>query len=162
MSKAIKEMNLPVISVPPLAVAPLAQANPSPEPVAQDAAAYSDEKVPADDRTDDSVMTIGSPYKMHDPSCVNVYAESITPADPYGAGEPSAIAVFDVVFVVGVNEGTCTKTYRVVKRIGIDRCKIACEAECSAPVSIVEEKSEQRKAEAKETAKRFRKLAGLE
>lgn len=142
MSKLTNEMaiNLPITSVPPV-TGPVADA-PMPAP-----------------EVDQSVV-IGSPDNSRQPSCISVYAESIQPSGSY---DPEcAVCTFDVVFNVGIREGEMSKTYRVVKRIGIDKVKLACDAECSTPISIVEEKSQQKKEEAAATAKRFRILAGLE
>lgn len=140
MSEKVTEMNLPVISVP---MAGEVQSD-APPPAEM---AY-------DDATDSVV--VGSPTSEYAPSQVTVYAQSITP-NAYTA--ESVVATFDVVFSVGVmcEDGT-SKTYQVVKRIGIDKCKLADEAMRTTPVSIVESKKE----EAKATAKRFRILAGLE
>lgn len=106
-------------------------------------------------------MVIGAPASMHDPKSITVYANSINPVSY--SGDVDGVAAFDVVFSVGMNcaDGTC-KTYQVVKRIGIDKIKIAHEAESSTPVSIVEARVEAKKAAALAEAKRFRVLAGLE
>lgn len=145
MSNAVNEMaiNLPVVSVPPMTAAPQSAMEP-----------------PAPPMPSDAVMTIGSPVHQHDPACISVYAESITSSGAYD--ETSESCMFDVVFNVGVREGDCSKTYRVVKRICLDKVKLACEAECSTPVSVVEHADQAKKAEAAATAKRFRVLAGLE
>lgn len=139
MTQQVNEFNLPVISV---------------APVGQMDVAPSQAPVP------DASVVIGSPDIAHDPSCISVYAESISASGSYDPESP--VCTFDVVFSVGIREGDCSKTYRVVKRIGIDKVKLACDAECSTPVSVVEEKSETRKAEATATARRMRILAGLE
>lgn len=142
MSEQVNEMNLPVISVEPVVKADSAVPAPAPE-----VAAYDD--------ASDSVV-VGSPSSSYAPHQVTVYAQSITP-NTYAAD--SMVATFDVVFSVGIMcEDGSSKTYQVVKRIGVDKCKLAEEAMCSAPVSIVESKKE----DAKATAKRFRILAGLE
>lgn len=141
MSEQVNEMNLPVISVAPAAADVAVQA-PAPE-----VAAYDD--------ASDSIV-VGSPSSSYAPQQVTVYAQTITP-NTYSAEAP--VATFDVVFSVGIMcEDGSSKTYQVVKRIGIDKCKLAEEAMCSSPVSIVESKKE----DAKATAKRFRILAGLE
>lgn len=157
MAEPTNEMavNLPVIAVPPLG------GTTAPAPA----------EVPYDDATDS--MVVGAPRYEHDPAKVSVYANGITPVSgnycaPQTSGAESekpadGVAVFDIVFSVGIDCGNgVTKTYQVVKRIGIDKCKIACEAECTTPVSIVESKNEKALAEAAETKKRFRILAGLE
>lgn len=136
MPEQTNEMHLPIISVPPMGgeVAP----------------------APAEDPS----IVVGSPDNSRAPSCISIYAESITASGSYDSESP--VCTFDVVFNVGIREGDTSKTYRVVKRIGIDKVKLACDAECSSPVSIVEELAQARKAEAAATAKRFRILAGLE
>lgn len=144
MPEQTNEMHLPVISVSPMAAQDGAMDVP---PTTSDAAV-------------DPSVVIGSPDNSRHPSCISVYAESITMSGAYDTESP--ICTFDVVFNVGIREGEVSKTYRVVKRIGLDKVKLACDAECSAPVSIVEEKTQERKAEAAATAKRFRILAGLE
>lgn len=142
MSGQVTEMNLPIISVPPMGTVGQMDAVPSPAPA------------------ESPSIVVGSPDGDWDPACISVYAESIVASGTYDAESP--VCTFDVVFSVGIREGDCSKTYRVVKRIGIDKVKLACEAECSTPVSVVEDKAEARKAEAAATAKRFRILAGLE
>lgn len=108
----------------------------------------------------DDTIVIGSPSNSRHPSTVSVYAESINSAGTY-AGD-CEVCSFDVVFSVGISEGDVSKTYRVIKRIGIDKVKLAQEAECATPVSIVEEKTEAKKAATAAQTKRFRQMAGLE
>lgn len=142
MPQAINEMtvNLPMVSVSPIA---------APQSAMQ-----------SDTPSIDSSAVIGSPMTPREPSCISVYAESILQS---GAYDPECnVCSFDVVFNVGIREGDISKTYRVVKRIGIDKVKLACDAECSTPISVVEHNEEAKKAEAAATAKRFRILAGLE
>ncbi len=149
MAETTNEMNLPVISAPAMGVSGDVTASMT-VPTAEPAPA------PAPDET----MVIGSPHSERDPSCITVYSQSITPVS-YGEG--TNVAAFDIVFSVGINCGEgVTKTYQVVKRIGIDKVKLACDAECSTPVSIVESKSEALKEEAAAQRRRFRRLAGLE
>lgn len=98
-----------------------------------------------------------------DPSKIAVYAATITPVS-YGDADP--IACFDVVFTVGVNCDGASKTYQVVKRIGIDKCKIAAQASASSPVSVVEDvkpvvKESQQTKPVKSELEIFRRLAGL-
>lgn len=138
MSEQVNEMNLPVISLPVMGTQGM------------------DDNQPAAD----SSITVGTPGQVHSPACVSVYAESIAAC---GAYDPTCgVATFDIVFNVGVLEGNTSKTYRVVKRIAIDKCKIACEAECAPPISVVETKAEEKKAETAAAVKRFKILAGLE
>ena len=116
--------------------------------------------VPAPEAPAMDSIAIGSPANKYDASSVSVYAQSITPIAYQSADE---VACFDVVFSVGINCGDgVSKTYQVVKRIGIDKCKIACEAECSVPVSVVESQQEEKKQAGLAAAKRARILAGLE
>jgi len=87
--------------------------------------------------TTDSTITVSpavSPVKN-----VTVYANSINPVS-YGDDDP--IVAFDCVFSVGIvcPDTGSTKTYQVVKRIGVDRMKMAADAESTTPVSIVEAK----------------------
>jgi hypothetical protein len=108
-------------------------------------------------------VVIGDPSTAVDSSMVSVFANTISPVT-YGQ-DSNGIACFDVVFSVGVTceDGSC-KTYQVVKRIGIDKSKIASDAMNTAPVSIVEAKKEveTKKPQVNESAKRARQLAGLE
>lgn len=136
MSTSVNEfINLPIVSP-----APIASQEPSTAPVPTDS------------------VVVGAPAAYHDPARVTVWTDSITPANLDAAD--AGVAAFDIVFCVGISceDGSC-KTYKVVKRIGVDKCKIACEAECSSPVSVVESKNTDG---ANQTAKRFRILAGLE
>ena len=141
MSNQVNEfaINLPVVNVAPAGADVPAQ-----------------EPAPAVDPS----MVIGSPDNARAPSCISIYAETITASGSYDSESP--VCTFDVVFNVGIREGETSKTYRVIKRIGIDKVKLACDAECSAPVSIVEEKAEAKKALAAAQAKRMRQIAGLE
>lgn len=142
MSEQTNEMALSVVSAPAMGVVggDVGISLPSPSP-------------------EMNSIAIGSPSREHDPKNITVYSNSITPVSYQSADE---VAAFDVVFSVGIMcEDGSSKTYQVVKRIGIDKCKIACEAECSTPVSIVESKRAAI-AEAAATKSRFRKLAGLE
>jgi hypothetical protein len=136
------EMNLPIISAQAMAVTGDVMAS---------AAPYSGDM--------DMSIAIGAPNTVYDPANVTVYANNITPVT-YNSQEE--VAAFDIVFSVGINCGETTKTFQVVKRIGIDKCRIACEAEASSPVSIVESKSDALKEDAVATRRRFRRLAGLD
>jgi hypothetical protein len=149
MADITTEMNMPIISAPALGVTGDVTASmaPAPEPV-----------ISYDDASD-ATIAVGSPAGSFCASDITIYSNSITPVQYNGSDE---VACFDVVFSVGINCDGVSKTYQVVKRIGIDKCKIAQEASCSTPVSIVESKSEALKEEAAATRKRFRRLAGLE
>lgn len=132
----------------------------SPSPMGDAAAEYEQGLPAVDEPSIDPYVVIGSPDNSRHPSVVSVYAESITSSGSYDP--ESEVCTFDVVFSVGIREGDTSKTYRVVKRIGVDKVKLACDAECSSPVSIVEHATEAKKALAAAQAKRFRQIAGLE
>lgn len=135
--------------------------------------AYSDDAaVVLSPDNDHSAMTIGNPVPAdaQDPKMISVFSSSISPIS-YGQSD-EAVAAFDVVFSVGIAcaDGT-SKTYQIVKRIGIDKVKIAAEVSNGAPVSIVEAKEapvETTPKTIKESVTRisnttrFRQLAGLE
>lgn len=144
MSQTTNEMNLPMISAPAMGIV------------------GGDVQVPMTmpaDSYDDS-MVIGDPTSDYDASKITIYANNISSVNTMG--EENGIVAFDIVFSVGINCGDSTKTYQVVKRIGIDKCKLAGDAERSTPVSVVEQQSNALKEEAAATRKRFRRLAGLE
>jgi hypothetical protein len=90
------------------------------------------------DATPDPSITIGAPTSTADMKNVYVYANSINPVSSMG---DDPIVAFDVVFSVSCTcpDGT-TKTYQVVKRIGVDKMKMAADAESTTPISIVEAK----------------------
>jgi hypothetical protein len=145
MAETTNEMNMPMISAPAMGV------------VGGDVQSV----MTAPEMSYDSSIAIGAPTNGYDVSAITVYANTISPVT-YAAANDTIVA-FDIVFSVGINCGDSTKTYQVVKRIGIDKCKLACEAESSTPVSVVEaKKSDALKEEAAATRKRFRRLAGLE
>jgi hypothetical protein len=85
----------------------------------------------------DPSVVIGAPESTAELTSINVYADSIN-AVSYQITSP--VAAFDVVFSVSIvdpEDGTA-RTYKVVKRIGVDRMKMARDAESSVPVSVVE------------------------
>lgn len=143
MAKTTNEMNMPMISAPAMGIVGDVQAS-----------------MTAPEMDFDHSIAIGSPTSGVDASSITVYANNIS-AVSYVASNDNIVA-FDIVFSVGINCGDSTKTYQVVKRIGIDKCKLADEAESSTPVSVVEAKSDALKEEAAATRKRFRRLAGLD
>ena len=97
------------------------------------------------------------------PESVYVYAGSITPV----SSEPgSAIASFDVVFSVScMDPSGTTSTHQVVKRIGVDKMKMANDAKMTTPISIVESEKPAQKAEQPSiisaSRDRLKALAGL-
>jgi hypothetical protein len=117
---------------------------------------------------DDASIAIGDVADTDttmDASKITVYAGTISPVS-YSDNDP--IACFDVVFTVGMNCDGQSKTYQVVKRIGIDKLKIAAQASAGSPVSVVEgakqeikESIQQPKPVISEVQK-FRRLAGLD
>jgi hypothetical protein len=117
-------------------------------------------------REPNTSIAIGTPAASMPCERITVHAQTIQTTD-YGASS-APVACFDVVFNVGVQceDGSC-RTYQIVKRIGVDKCRIAAEVEHSMPVSIVEEKKadatsvveEQR---IKTIVNRARQLAGLD
>jgi len=86
---------------------------------------------------DNSSVVVGTPVGLgFDPKRVTVYASTITPTT-YGTDE-NGVATFDVVFTVGIDCDGKSNTYQIVKRIGVDKAKIAAEVQSSQPVSVVE------------------------
>lgn len=108
---------------------------------------------------DNLSVTIGSPVQTS--SCAAIKPEQIsvianTPrVNTFNATKE--VLTFDVVFDVTIQKDDgCYECYQVVKRIGIDKCKLAAEALCSDPVNIVESKST-----AADLKNQVRRLAGL-
>jgi hypothetical protein len=141
----------------------------SPSPMASTGSAETAIVMPANGAEDTSI-TIGDPVPdAIDPQSITVYANSINPVS-YGMTD-DGIAAFDIVFSVGVMCGETSKTYQVVKRIGIDKKKLAGDVEKETPMSIVETKAAKpevkpeapiKKVGLTEQTIRMRKLAGLE
>lgn len=118
-----------------------------------------------------SSVVVGDPVDYPPPTdespkrTISVYANSINPVSYNVADE---VACFDIVFSVGVMDGdgsSCT-TYQVVKRIGIDKSKIANEVKDSTPVTVVEASAAPKKVINEGRSKpseleRFRRIAGL-
>lgn len=147
----INEFNLPLVCPPPVST-----------PIGMDMIQTS-----VQDPVSQPPVFVEPPAPSYSPNDITVYASSITPVDSMGGVATSAmkdapekvvqdIAQFDIVFNVGVNcGGGVSKTYQVVKRIGVDKCRLACDAESTTPVSIVESQDVDSK-------RRWRKLAGME
>lgn len=95
-----------------------------------------------------------------DPSKVTIYVDSVRPVE-YGSTDQ--MACFDMVLSVGIlcDDGR-SKTYSLVKRISMDKQRIAKQAECGAPISVVENQTEAKGISAAPTLRRIRRLAGLE
>lgn len=96
---------------------------------------------------------------------ISVYMDSaqVTNYDPR-----SPIVQIDMVLSVSISDpaGTgCSNTYKMVKRVAMDKCKLACDAENLTPVTVVED--EEDPAEVKKImeafyhAQRAREIAGL-
>lgn len=106
------------------------------------------------DSAPDETIAIGAPASSASLRNVSVYAENISPV-AYDQDDP--IAAFDVVFCVCIVNDMNAKTYKVVKRIGVDRMKMADDAATTTPISIVESKKPTNGI----PTSRFKKLAGL-
>lgn len=80
-------------------------------------------------------LTVSDPTPPRD--LVGVYAEKISSVS---FRDDTDIAEFDIVFQVNCScpETGSTRIYNVVKRIGVDRYKLADQAKAGAPISIVE------------------------
>ena len=127
-------LNLPMVSPTPTFSTEPSPATPS---MGQSAAV-----MPSGD-SEETAVTIGNPAPAEvDPKSITVYANSINPVSY--SGDVDGIVAFDIVFSVGVNCGESSKTYQVVKRIGIDKRKLAGDVEKETPMSIVETKREEK------------------
>jgi len=107
------------------------------------------------------------------PECshITVSVDSASGAGPYSDSSPEVFV--DLVLNVNIMEkpedgsvgyGT-TRTYKIVKRVSLDKLKLAFQAESETPVSIVEALSPealQKQAASARAAQRARQLAGLE
>lgn len=94
-----------------------------------------------------------APADVYAPSQITVYSNNITPV---AYNPDDTINAFDIVFSVQVVEGSEVKTYQVVKRIGIDKVKLAQQAQFSTPITVVESKKPSI------NTKNWRRIAGLE
>lgn len=111
---------------------------------------------------DDSSIAIGDVAEIdpfQDPRNITVYAGNITPVSFSTSDE---ISSFDIVFSIGVVNNGESKTYQVVKRVGVDKCKIAAQAAAGTPVSIVETKEPPKTKPAFSEIQRMRRIAGLD
>jgi hypothetical protein len=116
-----------------------------------------------DEPSVDTSITISNPVPPPAPQKrVTLYAQSI---NQVSYSDNDSMACFDIVFSVGVLENDdTTKTYQVVKRISLDKYKLAAEAENTQVSAVVEAKKESvpEKKPMISEAKRYRVLAGLE
>lgn len=156
MSDALNEfaINLPMSTVGVAgSIGAETAAAPAPAPAPYDCTA--DVAVAADVKTDE--------YKH-----INVYVDSASAVNVEG---PQVMV--DVVLSVNITNPTtyaCAQ-YKIVKRLSMDKVKLACQAEFLTPVSVVEQKTEEqvaaeKLAEAQEAAAvaaatRAKQLAGL-
>ena len=71
----------------------------------------------------------------------------------------------DLVLSVTCVTGEKSSTYKVVKRLSMDKIKLACDAECQAPATVVESEDDPEEIaklmEAFYAAERVRQIAGL-
>ena len=145
MSDPINEfsMNLPVVS-PGMLAAPAV--TPEPQPASYDITAA--QSVPVDI----------SPEYSH----ISVSPMGVDIVDAEG---PCTVADLMLsVCVTDPNTGT-RKTYKIVKRLSMDKLKLACDAECMTPISIVEAEEDilvvKQEMDAFYAARRAREVAGL-
>jgi hypothetical protein len=90
---------------------------------------------------------------------ISVWAESITSC---GSDATSPMQCFDIIFCVSctASNGCCT-TWKIVKRIAVDKCAMACQAETCSPVSVVEAVDPIKKERGEKITNRFKTLAGV-
>lgn len=123
---------------------------------AQDSVSFS-----THDGAEDDTVTIGAPAPSTgytDPSRVAITAN--TPK-LNSFNSTHAVATFDIVFDVTIaNDAGGFDSYQIVKRIGVDKCRIAEEARTNETVSVVESKSAYKSITESQVYK-MRKLAGL-
>jgi hypothetical protein len=117
-------------------------------------------EITTDDSPDGSIALSNPVSNTMDPSSVYVTANSINAVSYVN---DSTIVAFDVVFSVSCVEpdSGATKTYQVVKRIGVDKMKMVNDAKVTTPVSVVEAKAPAVQQESVMTAARIKALAGI-
>lgn len=103
------------------------------------------------------------PPEVNPTACdhINVYVDSAQ-ITSYDASNPAVMV--DLVLSVGItnpDSGACS-TYKIVKRLSLDKCKLACEAEGMTP-QVVEDLEEDfsELMEAFYAARRAREVAGI-
>lgn len=91
---------------------------------------------------------------------INVWCDGMTPA----VDQTGPHAIFDAVLNVSCTDPETGRlsTWKIVKRLAFDKCKLACQAEDTTPVLVVEKADREAAEQAAATAKRFRQMAGLE
>jgi hypothetical protein len=124
------------------------------------APSYSDSStsVMTSDGAEDETIAIGTPEPRA--KTIAVYADSVASTEYCTA--PEGIATFDVVFNVTVTDDDGSyKTYKVVKRIGVNKAKLAAEVDNIAPVAVVEAADTKAEKNKVSIVEQFRQLAGL-
>ena len=111
----------------------------------------------------DIAVTIGTPavctYKNLEPSKISIFAGA---AKINSFKSSNNIATFDMPFDVTIeNEDGSFSCYQIIKRIGVDKCKLANEALFDVPVSVVENKKINEVAASSSNIFQMRRLAGL-
>lgn len=108
----------------------------------------------------ETAVVMGSPSADVKPTMVSVYADSIT-ANSYCPDSP--VVSFDVVFSVIIADGDKSTSYKLVKRIGVDRAQLAIEALGTVPVTVIEDKAEEitKAAKLNEHLAQMRQIAGV-
>jgi hypothetical protein len=95
---------------------------------------------------------------------INVYVDS---AQVTGYDQANPMVSVDLVMNVSITEPVSgrTSTYKIVKRLSLDKCKLACDAEHMTPVQVVEAEDDPLEVaqimEQFYAAKRAREMAGL-
>lgn len=105
-------------------------------------------------------VSISNPVSnMIRPEMVYVYTNHITPVS---TTPENTVVYFDVIFSVSITEENTdtTSTHQVVKRIGIDKMKLANDAKMTTP-TMVESKKPVNEGQSLTTTNRLKALAGL-
>lgn len=95
---------------------------------------------------------------------INVYVDS---AQVTGYDQANPMVSVDLVMNVSITEPVSgrTSTYKIVKRLALDKCKLACDAEHMTPTQVVEAEDDPLEVaqimEQFYAAKRAREMAGL-
>lgn len=107
---------------------------------------------------EDPSIAIGTPEVVETPKkTISVSAQSISTTNY--SSNPDEIATFDIIFNVSIDCDGCYKTYQIVKRIGVNKTKLAAEVENVRSVSVVESKVEKKTEPS--LVEQLRTLAGL-
>lgn len=90
----------------------------------------------------DNDIIVGDPDKSApEVNLITIYADSITPISTF-SGDTNPVASFDIIFTVNCvcPKSGNTSTYKVTKRIGLDKVKMAETAKLSTPVKVIEKR----------------------